>query len=889
MRLFVFVLIYLFASPAAAIFDVSPADQSVKYLAQLFGGQIGNVSLGAGAAPALNAMFEKFNLIVSTVGVIVLGYICILSTINTAQEGTAMGKKWSAVWTPFRSVTGMILLVPSPASGYSMIQSFVMWVILQGIGAANAIWGIVLDQYRLGNSAIAVSRVTVSSDSIGKKFPSSSGAINSAGALFYGASYSDKGTSAQNLWGALTCVYTANALGNGTLAFNESTTPSNITEQLQQYGSSAQVYYNLEEIDGGSSSSSAKVRLRFGVPNSNGLEDVCGSMEVKVSVPPSEISGGSTAPSEQLKAKQIELLEVKLAAIKNGIAAAQPIFSGIINGTMANRNMNNYNATYWPNGTLQDIAQSSQGYIYAARAAYLTSLTSSTKETGQSNDGSLVELGKSVGWSTAGQFYFFLGGMGSGNSNPVFTSLVDISQSANNPNSPPANVNVNKFFGDSASNYNARDMYNKVNDQVNIYVSKDKYKFDNNSNFSAQSGGGNLGPASGAMGSLAGTVQRGWADLITGDGKTPLISIAKFGQELLLAAEIIWIVLALGTIIAATIMSICACSNPGFGAAMSMISTIISPILSIMAVMWMIGATLGVWIPMVPYVMFSTALLGWFILVIEAIVSAPILALGLISPSQDELGAAKSGLMILAGLFLRPTLMIFGFILGGRLFDVFVGYLNYGLGDTLNSIWQIAPALFASLLLPLFVYMGLVLASLNKCFALIHILPDKVMRWVGGASEQTDMGMVDQAKSSFDKGAGETNKAMGAISAKAGEMAKGAGEDTAKRAAASEDGGGAGGGGDGGDGGGSDGGGDGGSGGDGGGKGGGKGGGGGKQGSDAAKAATSAVTGEDSGKGTTGTDSKPENKDEGAKGTGTESGKSTGSGSDVAVTETTEL
>jgi len=49
----------------------------------------------------------------------------------------------------------MALMIPAPASGYSMIQVTIMWIILQGIGAADALWTIALEGLAQGASVSA--------------------------------------------------------------------------------------------------------------------------------------------------------------------------------------------------------------------------------------------------------------------------------------------------------------------------------------------------------------------------------------------------------------------------------------------------------------------------------------------------------------------------------------------------------------------------------------------------------------------------------------------------------------------------------------------------------------------------------------------------------------
>jgi len=135
------------------LFDVSPTDQSLQYLGMIFGGSVGSITLGGQVPnPILGLMFEKLNGIVLAVSTLVVSYVGILSTINTAHEGEVMGKKFSSIWIPMKSICGMLLMVPSTGNGYSLVQMLVMWVVLQGIGAANTVWNVVLTQLNSGIS-----------------------------------------------------------------------------------------------------------------------------------------------------------------------------------------------------------------------------------------------------------------------------------------------------------------------------------------------------------------------------------------------------------------------------------------------------------------------------------------------------------------------------------------------------------------------------------------------------------------------------------------------------------------------------------------------------------------------------------------------------------------
>jgi len=138
------ILLLIAPTVFAGMFDPPTTDKSIEYLGGIFGDHVGSIYLGGAANPVLISMFSCFNTIILSIGVIILSYIGLVSTINTAHEGEAMGKKWSSIWLPMRSILGMLLMVPTPAAGYSLIQVIVLWLIIQGIGAADKIWNIAL-------------------------------------------------------------------------------------------------------------------------------------------------------------------------------------------------------------------------------------------------------------------------------------------------------------------------------------------------------------------------------------------------------------------------------------------------------------------------------------------------------------------------------------------------------------------------------------------------------------------------------------------------------------------------------------------------------------------------------------------------------------------------
>src|SRR5579862_7661087 len=133
-------------------------DQSLLYLAQIFGymnGIIPNVNNNPNViTPVFVTMFTAFNSVVLTIGTLIVLYTTIVGIMHTAHEGQFMGKNWNNLWIPIRTVLGISALVPT-ASGYSGIQIIMMWVIIQGIGAADTLWNTVLTTINVTGSPYA--------------------------------------------------------------------------------------------------------------------------------------------------------------------------------------------------------------------------------------------------------------------------------------------------------------------------------------------------------------------------------------------------------------------------------------------------------------------------------------------------------------------------------------------------------------------------------------------------------------------------------------------------------------------------------------------------------------------------------------------------------------
>lgn len=138
------------STTSALSFTPPPTDYSIVFLGNLFG-RVDGVLYGSGSQ-IMGAIFKVFNSAVLALGGIIIMYILLVSTMNTAHQGEMMGK-WSSIWVPMRATIGLALLIPQ-ASGYCLMQIFVMWIVVQGVGAADKVWAAALNYLNRGGTIV---------------------------------------------------------------------------------------------------------------------------------------------------------------------------------------------------------------------------------------------------------------------------------------------------------------------------------------------------------------------------------------------------------------------------------------------------------------------------------------------------------------------------------------------------------------------------------------------------------------------------------------------------------------------------------------------------------------------------------------------------------------
>src|SRR3989344_2123007 len=113
-------------------------DLSIAYLGQVFG-TVGNVLQGS-SGQMLGHLFYKLNEGIIIVAGLWLAYTVFTIVLRSAQEGSFMGANKNVALVFLKIAVGFSLLIPNPATGYSLLQDLVMQVVIQGVGLADQTW-----------------------------------------------------------------------------------------------------------------------------------------------------------------------------------------------------------------------------------------------------------------------------------------------------------------------------------------------------------------------------------------------------------------------------------------------------------------------------------------------------------------------------------------------------------------------------------------------------------------------------------------------------------------------------------------------------------------------------------------------------------------------------
>lgn len=719
-------------------------DVSVGILRRIFGPVIDALASGADpntvsqAASTLGSMFSVFNSGLLAVAALIVSFIAVMGVVNTAQDGEAMGKSWSSVWTPVRVVAGAGFLLPS-ASGFSFIQHVVLMLALWGVGLANSVF----------NAGVQAGIIGGALTNISAQAGYGSGAKPSESFPLY-----DVRKFAQQYLALSYCAFSSNKLyddsgaGGSAPAVKADTTPDTTA---------------IEDKGGSVTTKTFLIRDRNAASNLAGGSPFCGTVKVYAfnaapSVPSNNNNASETLNGSTATANQAALQAVRVAATSAKQQALVQLMQDI----------DSWVATM-PYSLSQpgwDSVNSQQFNVIVdnAQQAVLTNLTNQI-----SGDATLTQIMQTWttnvtkdGWVMAGGFQQRLGGIREEMAKiysaapadataPTFGGLPDDARAqmlANGVDAVTRTIISKADAGAGALNGtpNPAELNSVVPDSLSgLNVDALRSGFDSR------------------MSKFVNWGMQGTTEILIGSS-TDVDAISRIKRAGDWMTVLSSMTLAADTALKTAITGLRAAAGvvgsvklAGSGVDLSPVGTaiwdwalqVIVPQLAKM-LNWLdiLGFYFGTFLPSLPYCIFMIVVVGWVLAVIQSVVAAPLWMVMHMRPSQTFIGSDQQGYLLLLSLFVRPALAVLGLFAGILAADPIVDYLAKAFFAMRTAIVTSQESLgwiveFVSFRNWMGVFGAILLPITYMVFGLPQILPDHVLKWIGagiGDLGETDAG-----------------------------------------------------------------------------------------------------------------------------------------------------
>lgn len=788
------------------LFNVAPNDQSVAYLGQIFG-VMGSVLPAQGSVPLLlGAMFQAINTMFLVVGAMVVVYVTIVGVIKTASEGEFLGKQWDKTWIPIRTVFGIAALFPT-GTGYSMIQVAIMWLIIQGVGAADTLWTTTLNYIQTAGSPTA--GVVIPTADISNKMATLFNSLTCQASAHanYSNQYMNTNTQSPTQHSYYYCFDNASTDSfcstsdaqllniGGNNQYNYSIGPSGTCGSLQYCNPAVncnandqlcitscqaqqQALTQIVQVLGGIAQNFVQTDHEYmtfySTPQNPAnptaitpwIQTYCNAKGVGQSDCCNTQFCTPTTPAFGMPSAPATGVACGSSAWQCGGAWCQTCsgasnlesINSTVSGTVTNfgdTSANAANNMYWPYAITPNVGGGD--FINTNVNYYIGSIVQAINTYMQGQGGASPVLqgwiadAQKTGWALAGGYYYKMAQMSGSNLNTAIPLFNVTGVAGSGVSSWPTAPSLTDY----------RNNYDAANNLISNLLAKSQ----KSSNFGV-SPPPQLAGLSSAIGSSQQDILNNFEHNLSSGGSQPIVQASQMGYGLLITAQVLFALVSIGAFLAGWLgnISVWVLGNgvqSGLGNGFLALFLFLAPaILALEAALFSIGATLAIYVPFIPYMIFTIGVIGWLIAVIEAIVAGPLIAIGIMAPGgQHQVwGRAEAAVMMIFNLILRPSLMVLGMMASMLLGTVVVNMINGGFGAVMTNIIP-NPGLI-ELILFMAAYTMLIVTALNKCFSLIYHLPDKVLSYIGGHAapygEEQALGTI---KGGVESGAGKVSGA----------------------------------------------------------------------------------------------------------------------------------
>lgn len=644
----------------------------------------------SGGFPAMLAqMFQVYNSFVAVAVVAVLGYSLAVAVASTAHEGIPLGKRYSSLWMPIRSVTGLAVTVPAPGlGGYSLMQAAILFCVHLSFMGANML-------------------ANVAGDTVAKY-----GMITPVVASNDGSAMAARIFRMTTCAAALNGPASLNGLGKREVALVQ------LAGVPSPPGGSPGFYYGYRYDQINAS----------GQPT--GVQGVCGAL---ITFVPSSITGnGVVDPADptQTQVAQQEMVALHQMLVDD-VAPATQMVQHLYAGTAPPNSLApNVPVPPPPQDPGMPAVNALDTSVHAwdtmiGKLPRIVTASSQAGKVGQRLQAFDAQL-HYQGFGALGGWYFTLA-----RANKDLENAISLRPEYAAPTGAPQ----------------------RVSSAVGVYLNASGITSPSEMAMTANAGGilGTIiRHVNDVLLSPVDFLSRQLAGSDAGGSSDPIGTIQVFGNLLIDAAIL---ALTAAYVFRETALGVAKSVTGGLVSKIPLLGTIAAaaggPAKGLIKVGFLIvksvafsivvlGAVCAFYLPLVPYIVWTVGLVTLMIFILESMVAAPLWAAAHAMPEGDGLAGeqAKQGYMLLIAVCLRPILMVFGFL---SAFGI-VSMSDYLVGLEFPRIIHSMMATTLSGLVAFLALTGilvyLLVAIAHHGYGLIHEIPDRALRWINAAAGQ---------------------------------------------------------------------------------------------------------------------------------------------------------
>lgn len=677
-------------------------DMSTQAFTALLGTFFTNPFAAIGTASTLlGSMFLVFNTFILVAGTIWATYGIGVAIVQTAHEGQLMGKKLSQVWLPIRMVTGVASLIPA-FGGFSLSQAVLVFATTLGIGAANLGFNAMVDGTNNLTTIVAPAFVS----------PKAQGAASLEQAAF-------------SLFRSQVCMLAQNAYAEAQEREGMNMTADRITANSAAGGSLAAVTYGKPDAptycggvivdatnvvaDGRSSSSMGGYRVA-----SVNYDNIARTMQQRA-------QANFPNFTQQIQALASNWYTSFVASQNGGPVAVMPTLQ--LEGIAAN-----YYAT-------------------------LQAATGDQTQQAQALNSSAIAAMKKFGWFGAGAWYATLA--------EVNAAMAQAAQSVSFRtfpllvNSGGNNTKLNQAMdglvasGESAqaAPANAQAKGNSSGAQALCALLSSSLA----DATTAPTGNCSFGQSFAmklidlSTSGAGGATSTNGSDLRLID---PIIAMKSMGDYLMVAAESGFVIYSYvkantgmgesdekkssGSSVAGTVITkVAKFFASGLVTALESIMAMLPMLLG---AMFVLGAVMSLWIPMVPFVNWWGGLVQYLTIFFEGIAAGPIWAFVHLDANGEGMGQrTETGYLFIINMLFRPFLMLLGFVAAAALMIVMGSFLFWLYPSVMGNVQGNSVTGIVSIIGFLFIFWVLMHTLVTTLSNMSVLLPDQALGWAGKA------------------------------------------------------------------------------------------------------------------------------------------------------------